>query len=153
MKESYAFSHLTVSYTILPTEGKFIQECLIETGKLMYPYKVNDIKNTNVIRDAVVERVNSTANDFRDQLSASSRELHICSIAIDDSTDVRYTAVLVVFIHGCNSNPGITEELLELIPVNDTTLVKTFSVNWRKYFKNMNLRLINACLVFEYKFQ
>ncbi|KFM79912.1 General transcription factor II-I repeat domain-containing protein 2, partial [Stegodyphus mimosarum] len=42
-------------------------------------------------------------------------------IACDESTDIRGKAQLAVFLHSCDTNFNIFEELLELIPMPGTT--------------------------------
>jgi hypothetical protein len=48
VKASYALSHLIASNSKPFTDGKFIEECLIETAKILCPVKVKDFQNISL---------------------------------------------------------------------------------------------------------
>lgn len=65
------------------------------------------------------------------------------SIALDESTDINDIAQLAIFIRGVDENLNITEELLDLVPMRDTTtgedifecveeVFTTFNLKWEK---------------------
>ena len=55
------------------------------------------------------------------------------SVALDESTDLKDTAQLAVFIRGVMPNLDIIEEFVQLLAMNDTTTEKIFSLPCRKY--------------------
>jgi hypothetical protein len=124
VKASYTLAYILASRSKPFTDGEFIQECLIETAKIICPEKLNDFKNISLGRNTMAERVNELATDIRGQLSDFCKDFQAFSIAVDESTDAKDVAQLAVFIRGCNSNFEITEELLELLPMHGTTTGK-----------------------------
>ena len=64
------------------------------------------------------------ADDTKQQLVSIAKDFVAFSIAIDESTDTSDTAQCAVFIRGVDKNLKVTEELLELIPLNGTTTGK-----------------------------
>ena len=61
------------------------------------------------------------AHDLKQQLKAASSKFEHFSIAIDETVDITGIAQLAVFIRACDSEFNIYEELIELIPMHDTT--------------------------------
>ncbi|XP_067121654.1 general transcription factor II-I repeat domain-containing protein 2-like, partial [Centruroides vittatus] len=66
-------------------------------------------------------RVDEIADNLRNQHNSTISTFQAYSIAIDESTDIRNIAQLAVFIRGCDVNLKISEELLEIIPMHNTT--------------------------------
>jgi hypothetical protein len=58
-----SFNDITLQ--IFSTEGQFIQGCLIDTMKIMFPYKGKDFK-MNFIRNTVTECMNGLTNKLKD---------------------------------------------------------------------------------------
>ncbi|KFD50505.1 hypothetical protein M513_08573 [Trichuris suis] len=61
------------------------------------------------------------AGDLKQQLKATSSRFEHFSIAIDETVDITGIAQLAVFIRACDNEFNIYEELIELIPMHDTT--------------------------------
>ena len=62
--------------------------------------------------------------NIREQLLAASRNFEWFSIALDESTDCQDTAQLLIYIRGIDENFVITEELLSIESLKDTTTGK-----------------------------
>ncbi|XP_015437082.1 PREDICTED: uncharacterized protein LOC107192369, partial [Dufourea novaeangliae] len=92
VKVSYILSHLIASRSKSFTEGEFI-----------------------------TSRIDEIAENLRNQHNSTISTFQAYSIAIDESTDIRNIAQLAVFIRGCDVNLKISEELLEIIPMHNTT--------------------------------
>ena len=69
------------------------------------------------------------------------------SIALDETTDCIYTAQLVIFIRGVDSNFLYTEELLALQPIKGTTKKNIFFKKLRTFLKNTKPNG-KSCVVF-----
>ena len=69
----------------------------------------------------VTRRVEEMAADVRCTLRDRCRSLRFFSLAVDESTDVRDTAQLSVFLRGVNDRMEVFEEFLEIIPMKGTT--------------------------------
>ncbi|XP_067132424.1 general transcription factor II-I repeat domain-containing protein 2-like [Centruroides vittatus] len=92
VKVSYILSHLIASRSKPFTEGEFI-----------------------------TSRVDEIADNLRNRHNSTISTFQAYSIAIDESTDIRNITQLAVFIRGCDVNLKISEELLEIIPMHNTT--------------------------------
>lgn len=77
--------------------------------------------NISLSGNTIAKRIEEMANNVKQQLYEKSKQFLNCSIAIDESTDITNTAQLTIFIRGVFDNFEITEELLDLIHMTDTT--------------------------------
>ncbi|GFS92373.1 general transcription factor II-I repeat domain-containing protein 2 [Trichonephila clavipes] len=66
-------------------------------------------------------KVDEIAENLRDQHHPIISTFQAYSIAIDENTDIRNITQLAIFIRGCDVNFKINEELLEVIPMHNTT--------------------------------
>jgi hypothetical protein len=121
VKTSYLLSHLIARNSKPFTEGEFINECLIKAAEVLCPEQIKKFKSVSLSRNTVASRINEIADNLRIQLSSTISTFGAYSIAIDESTDVQDIAQLAIFIRGCNVKLKVTEELLEIVPMHDTT--------------------------------
>ncbi|XP_015431669.1 PREDICTED: general transcription factor II-I repeat domain-containing protein 2-like [Dufourea novaeangliae] len=103
------------------TEGEFISECLIKAPEVLCPAQIKKFKSGSLSRNTVTSRIDEIAENLRNQHNTTISTFQAYSIAIDESTDIRNIAQLAVFIRGCDVNLKISEELLEIIPMHNTT--------------------------------
>jgi hypothetical protein len=78
----------------------------------------------SLTRNTVAERTDEMSGDVKQQLKAASPRFEHFSIVIDETVDITGIAQLVVFIRACDSELNIYEELIELIPMHDTTTIQ-----------------------------
>uniref|UniRef100_A0A8C4SXG7 SPIN-DOC-like zinc-finger domain-containing protein n=1 Tax=Erpetoichthys calabaricus TaxID=27687 RepID=A0A8C4SXG7_ERPCA len=121
VKASYALAELIASNAKPYTEGDFIKQCIVRAAEIVCPEKAKAFKDISLTRNTVADRIDDMAGNLREQFRNKSIELECFSIAIDESTDVTDIAQLAIFIRACDTNLEITEELLELVPLHDTT--------------------------------
>ncbi|KZC15100.1 General transcription factor II-I repeat domain-containing protein 2 [Dufourea novaeangliae] len=121
VKVSYILSHLIASRSKPFTEGEFISECLIKAAEVLCPAQIKKFKSVSLSRNTVASRIDEIAENLRNQHNTTISTFQAYSIAIDESTDIRNIAQLAVFIRGCDVNLKISEELLEIIPMHNTT--------------------------------
>lgn len=121
VKTSYILSHLIASKSKPFSEGEFINECLIKAVEVLCPEQLTKFKSVSLSRNTVARRIDEIAGNLRNQLNSTISKFEAYSIAIDESTDIRDIAQLAVFIRGCDVNLKVTEGLLEIIPMHDTT--------------------------------
>ncbi|XP_076135597.1 general transcription factor II-I repeat domain-containing protein 2, partial [Alosa pseudoharengus] len=77
--------------------------------------------NVSLSRNTVAERVDQLSTNLKEQLVEKGKYFIAYSLAVDESTDITNIAQLSIFIRGVDSSLSITEELLELRPMHDTT--------------------------------
>jgi hypothetical protein len=92
MKASYALSYLIASNSNPFTDGHFVEECLIETVKVVCPDKVKYFQNINLTRNTVAERIGDKAYHLRIQSYNIYKHVEAFSIAADESADVGTTS-------------------------------------------------------------
>ncbi|GFU55964.1 general transcription factor II-I repeat domain-containing protein 2 [Trichonephila clavipes] len=89
-----------------------------------HPYEKdssNPKQNTPRHDERTLLTVDGIDENLRDQHHSTISTFQAYSIAIDESTDIRNTAQLAIFIRGCDVNLKINEEFLEVIPMHNTT--------------------------------
>ena len=65
------------------------------------------------------------------------------ALAIDESTDVTNTAQLEIFIRGINDEYNITEEMVSLVPLKDTTKSRDLYEAVKNTLKRCSLSIVN----------
>ena len=84
-----------------------------------------DVKKTfhgiSLSRKTVATKTEKISQDIRDQLDKKIGEFTAYSIALDETTDTTDTAQMAIFIRGVNRDLDITEDLLSLCSMHDTT--------------------------------
>ena len=95
-------------------DGELEQNCLTIFIECACPEKKQMVEQTSLSRLAVSRRT----NDLSDKVKETFRERLKCcaafSVALDDSTDVSDTALLVVFIKVVTVGFDAAEELLDM---------------------------------------
>ena len=87
----------------------------------MRPEKVHLFKDISLTRNTVAERTDEMSSDLKQQLKGESLGSDHFSIAIDDTVDITGIAQSAVIIRASDNESNIYEEVIELIPMHDTT--------------------------------
>ena len=82
---------------------------------------VQEFEKISLSRWTIARRIDELAGDVCDTLKDKVKNFVSWSFAIDESTDVKDTAQLAVFIKGVDKELNETEELLSLQCMKDTT--------------------------------
>ncbi|XP_071745057.1 general transcription factor II-I repeat domain-containing protein 2-like [Lepeophtheirus salmonis] len=72
----------------------------------------------------MIRRVEKISDDLMSQLKDASHKFLWYSLALDESTDVQDTALLLVFIQEVDANFQLTEELISVESLKDRTTGK-----------------------------
>lgn len=103
------------------SDGEFIKECIVSAVEVICPEKKQAFLNISLSGNTIAQRIEEMASNVKQHLHEKSKNFLNFSIAIDESTDITNTAQLAIFIRGVFDNFDVTEELLDLIPMTDTT--------------------------------
>ena len=118
---SLVLSHRIVKHNKPFSDGEFIKECLLDAANIMCPEQKNKFDNITLSRRTVVRRVDKISDNLMHKLQDASKQFLWYSLALDESTDVHDTAQLLIFIRGINTSFKLTEELLSVESLKDTT--------------------------------
>ena len=90
------------------------------------PDKKSTVESTSLSHQTVARRVDDLSSNIESSLI---KRLHACkfySLALDESTDVRDTAQLPIFVRGVTENFDVIEELLDLCSMKDNHRTRYF---------------------------
>lgn len=130
------------------TDGDFIKECLMVASEEMCPDKKLVFQNLSLSRMTVQRRVHDIADDLSKQLEKSCSHFVYYSLALDESTDIKDTAQLLVFIRGVNENFEVTQELAELCSMHGRTTGEEISKEVKDVIEKLKLpweKLAGVC--------
>ena len=111
------------------SEASFVKTCRPIAAEEICPQKRQKFANINLSRNTVVDRICDLSENVQQQLSEKAAHFVAYSVAIDESTDVRNTAQLAIFIRGVDSDMKIIEELMEIVPMRGLLKQMIFSRN------------------------
>lgn len=103
------------------TEGEFIKKCLFISVKEICPAKKSVFENICLSRMTVQRRIHDISGNLKYQLQQKASKFAYYSLAMDESTDLKDTAQLLIFIRGVDNNFEITEEMAGLCSMKGRT--------------------------------
>ena len=121
VRASYLIANELVRASKPYSDGELVKTCMLKAAEVVCPEKRPAFANISLSRNTVADRVADLSSDLNSQIKDKIKSFIVFSVAIDESTDVTDIAQLAIFIRGVNETLKITEELLELVPMTDTT--------------------------------
>ena len=103
------------------SDGDFNKKCTLKTAETVCPDKAQLFKDISLTRNTVAERIDEMSDDLKHQMKTMSSKFEHFSLAIDETCGITGIAQLAVSIRVCDRDVNIYKELLELIPMYDTT--------------------------------
>ena len=94
---------------------------MILAAEELCPQLLQEFEAVSLSRSTVIRRIQDLSEDLEAQLATSIENAIAYSLALDDSLDISDTAQLVIFIRIVRENLEVQEEMLDLIPMKDTT--------------------------------
>lgn len=123
-RASYVLSHKIAKHSKPFAEGKFIKECLIDSAAILCPDKKELFENVSLSRRTVTRRVKDIAENMEQQLKDKVKDFTYFSLALDESSDARDTAQLLIFLRGITPDFEMKEELASVQSMKSTTTGK-----------------------------
>ncbi|CAI9725739.1 transcription factor II-I repeat domain-containing 2-like [Octopus vulgaris] len=105
-------------------EAEFIKDCMVDAVSVVCSEVKSKVEAISLSRRTIVRRIDAIAVNIHEQLLTASGRFQWFSIALDESTDIQDTAQLLIYIREIDENFEITEELLSMASLKDTTTGK-----------------------------
>ncbi|XP_055371840.1 general transcription factor II-I repeat domain-containing protein 2-like [Condylostylus longicornis] len=102
-------------------DGDYIKECLVAAVEEIYPEKAQLFTQISLSHQTVARRINDISTEICATLCLFSKNFVYFSLALNEATDIKDTAQLAIFIRGVDRQMNVTEELLKLGSLKDTT--------------------------------
>lgn len=118
---SYLISYELVRASKPYSDGDVVKTCMLKAAEVVCPEKRQAFANISLSRNTVANRIADLSNDLESELKDRIKSFIAFSVAIDESIDVTDVAQLAIFIRGVDPSLQITEELLQFVPMTDTT--------------------------------
>ena len=125
------------------SDGQYIKECLVAVAEEIIPKKVKIFSQISLSHQTVARRIDNISNEICSTLNMVSKGFVYFSLALDETTDIKDTAQLAIFIRGVDSEMNITEEFLDVISLKDTTTGKNIKEAVVKCTHDYGLSLAN----------
>ena len=123
------------------TDGEFFKELLLKVADVVCPEKKELFSAISLSARTVTRRIEELAANVRSGLEGILNNLEYYSIAIDETTDMKDTCQLAVFVRGVTPTFDIIEEFVQLIPMKDTSTGADILQSIIKWSTEMNLDL------------
>lgn len=105
------------------------------------PEKKESLEGISLSRNTVARRIETLSDDIERSVKSVATNFVYFSIALDESTDNSDTAQLAIMVRGVDEQFNVTEDLLNLCSLHDTTTGKDIYENLIKQLTDFNLPL------------
>ena len=127
------------------TIGEFVKECLLTAVNFVCPEKKSLFAYISLSARTVTRRIEDLSADVKLSLKELTRQFEFFAIALDESTDLKDTAQVDVFIRGINAHFDITKEFASLVPLKDTTTGLNIFNAVKSVIDHFGLKLEDLC--------
>jgi hypothetical protein len=90
-------------------------------AEILFPSQKRLFTKVSLSVVTVARRIEELAEDIENRLKDCACKFVFYSVALDESTDITYTAHLAIVIRGIDDDFNTTEEMAALFPVKGTT--------------------------------
>ncbi|KAK3797580.1 hypothetical protein RRG08_054608 [Elysia crispata] len=121
------------------SDGEFIKKCMLDVADQVCPEQRQKFEEVSLSRRTLARRIETIGENLTSQLKGLVPSFQLFSLALDESTDVDDTAQLLIFVRGISENFEITEELLSMESMKDTTIGRDIFECVENAFRTMEL--------------
>ncbi|XP_050522733.1 general transcription factor II-I repeat domain-containing protein 2B-like [Daktulosphaira vitifoliae] len=142
---SYKIANLIAKDQQALNSGEFIKKCIIAAIEEIAPEKCSAFKEISLSRPTITRRIEDIGKNLQDQMQTKAEQFSFFSLALDESTDNRDTAQLLIFVRGIDREFTITEELASLQSMKDRTSADDLFEDVLQCITKLNLNWKNLC--------
>jgi len=103
------------------SDGEYIKECMMAAVEEIAPDKIKAFTQISLSHQTMTRRINGIATEISATLNEVAEKFVCFSLALDETTDIKDTAQLSIFIRGVDKQMNVTKEFLDLVSLKDTT--------------------------------
>ncbi|KAG0712678.1 General transcription factor II-I repeat domain-containing protein 2A [Chionoecetes opilio] len=122
-RASYEVSRLLARRMKPFTNGDFIKECIMVVIDSLCPEKRSAFESVSLSPRTVCRRIEEMSDSVNDSLKTCCSNFDAFSLALDESTNMKDTTQLAIFIRGVSAALQVYEEFLQLVPLHGTTII------------------------------
>ena len=112
---------------------------MLDVAYQVCPEHRQKFEEVSLSKRTVARRIKAIGENLTSQLKGLVPSFKLFSVALDESTDINDTAQLLIFVRGISENFEITEELLSMESMKDTTTGEDIFECGEKAFRTMEL--------------
>lgn len=124
MRASFAVSEILAKKMRPFQGGELVKECISAVVDIICPKEKAAFSKVSLSRNTATRRVEVLGDDLKATLRENASRFVFFSLCADESTDVKNTAQLAIFVRGIDANFRITEDLAGLVAMKGTTTGK-----------------------------
>ncbi|XP_067123968.1 general transcription factor II-I repeat domain-containing protein 2-like [Centruroides vittatus] len=143
IKASFVVANLIAKKSKPFSDGEFIKECMESVADILCPDKKSDISKISLSHQTIARRIDDLGKYIESDLKSKACGFTFYFLAMDESTDATDTAQFAIFIRGINDEYSVTEEMLLLVPLKDTTKSRDLYEAVKKTLMRFSLSLSN----------
>lgn len=121
IKANYSVAMLIAKKMKPFSDGELVKNCLKAVIKDVLPDKSKLFSSISLSCQTISRRIDDVSTEIVVTLRGKINQFKAYSLAFDESTDISDTSQLVIFIRGVNDSFQVTEEMLNLLHLKDTT--------------------------------
>ena len=100
---------------------RICQRLLAKRTEIVCPVKQRAFQNVSLSRMTITRIVDEIGSDIKVQLNCGTQKYVSVPLALNDSSDIGFTAQLLIFIRGVTEDFHISEELFTKVSLKDQT--------------------------------
>ena len=136
---TYSVAYNIAKHSKSFSDGEFFKKYMLNVADQVCPEHRQKFEEVSLSRRIVARRIEAIGEDLTSQLKGLVPSFHLFSLALDESADIDNTAQLLIFVPGISENFEITEELLSMESMKDTTTGEDIFECVKNTFRTMEL--------------
>lgn len=114
IEASYEIASIIAAENQPFSSGEFVKKCILAAVDKIIPEKKSAFSDISLSHQTIARRIEGIGEDLQSQLKFSVQNCCYFALALDESTDVRDIAQLLIFIRAIDTNFNLIEELASL---------------------------------------